>query len=433
MNRNTSKKPNTAPSVKNTRTAYSNARKGATRPSAGRATSPKKQTRRPNRNNGFIKPNDVIRVRSGIDIVMLVIIILLVCFGLIMVFSSSFATALQKKGDSYYYIKRQLVFAVIGFAGMLGISLFDYRFMRRLTTPAFIFMIVLLALVPVYGLSRGQATRWINIGGFQLQPSEPMKTVLVMLLAHYFATYQKKITNYRDLKEASIWGDLIPYMIVGFVCLLVAIEKHFSGVIILFLIGTIVIFAGGAVKRWLFIAAGAGGTVVLIAIMFTDYAKKRIDIWLHPENYDTMGEVWQTLQGLNAIGSGGLLGVGLGNSYQKYSYVSEAQNDFIFSIVCEELGFVGALAVIALFVLFVWRGFVIATKAPDTFSSLVAIGIVGKVGVQAILNISVVTAMIPNTGVTLPFFSYGGSALLQLLFEMGILLAISRYSYQDKQ
>ena len=377
---------------------------------------------------------EIIRIKSGVDRPFLIIIILLLCFGSIMVFSSSFAAAYQDRGDSYFYIKRQTIFLISGFIIMLIASRVDYRWMRRLTTPVFVIVCVLLALVPILGIAAGQAVRWIElpiIGRFQ--PSEPMKTALVLMLAHYFATYQDKITDYRDFKTSSLWGDLYPYLIVCFVCFLVALEKHFSGVIILFLIGTIVIFAGGARKFWLFAAGGAGGTLVLIAIMLTDYAKQRIDTWLHPENYSSLGDIYQTLQGLNAIGSGGLLGVGLGNSSQKYNYVPEPQNDFIFSIVCEELGFVGALAVILLFILLVWRGFIIAMKAPDTFSSLVVIGIVGKVGVQAILNIGVVTAMIPNTGITLPFFSYGGSALWLLLVEMGIVLSISRYSYQNKQ
>ncbi len=377
---------------------------------------------------------DVVRFRSGIDRPLLIIIILLLCFGTIMVFSSSFAAAYQDKGDSYFYIKRQSVFLISGFVLMLVVSRIDYRIMRRLTTPVFVIMCVLLMFVPIMGIAEGQAVRWIEIpivGRFQ--PSEPMKTALVLMLAHYFATYQDKITNYRDFRTSSLWGDLYPYLIVCFVCFLVALEKHFSGVIILFLIGTIVIFAGGARKFWL-VAAGLSGTVVVsVAIMLTGYARQRIDTWLHPEDYSSLGDIYQTLQGLNAIGSGGLLGVGLGNSYQKYNYVPEPQNDFIFSIVCEELGFVGALAVIILFVLLVWRGFIIAMKAPDTFTSLAVIGIIGKVGIQAILNIGVVTAILPNTGITLPFFSYGGTALWLLLVEMGIVLSISRYSYQNKQ
>ena len=374
----------------------------------------------------------IIRIKGTVDRPLLVIIILLLCFGTVMVFSSSFASALTKKGDSYYYIKNQILFLGLGFLAMFIVSRIDYRVMRKLTIPIFIIMLFVLALVPVFGLSQGEAVRWIRLGPLRFQPSELMKTVLVLMLAHYFATYQDRITNYKNFKESSLWGNLYPYLIVSVVCLLVALEKHFSGVIILFLIGTIVIFAGGARKFWLIVAGGSGGVLVLGAIMFTDYAKARIDTWLHPENYSALGEVWQTLQGLNAIGSGGFLGVGLGNSYQKYNYVSEPQNDFIFSILCEELGFVGAMAVIVLFVAFIWRGIIITMRAPDTFSKLVAIGIVGKVGIQAVLNIAVVTAMIPNTGITLPFFSYGGTALIFLLAEMGILLSISRYSYQDK-
>ncbi len=377
---------------------------------------------------------DIIRVKGGIDRPLLIIIILLLCFGTVMVFSSSFAAAYKDKGDSYHYIKRQIGFVAVGFLLMLGISRIDYRFMRKLTVLGFILCTVLLIFVPIKGIASGQAVRWIKlpiVGRFQ--PSEPMKTMLVLMLAHYFATYQEKITDYRDFKTSSLWGDLYPYLIVGFVCFLVALEKHFSGVIILFLIGTIVIFAGGARKFWLIVTAGAGTVIVSVAILFTGYAKKRIDMWIHPENYTGLDEIYQTLQGLNAIGSGGFLGVGLGNSYQKYNYVPEPQNDFIFSIVCEELGFVGAIAVIILFVLLVWRGFVIAMKSPDTFTTLVVIGIIGKVGLQAILNIAVVTAVIPNTGITLPFFSYGGTALILLLIEMGIVLSISRFSYQNKQ
>ncbi|MBR6515216.1 MAG: cell division protein FtsW [Clostridia bacterium] len=400
----------------------------------GTAKKVNKMPRAPRKRVKKLKLPEVVRVQSAMDRPMLIIVILLLCFGSIMVFSSSFAAAYQDRGDSYFYIKRQTVFLITGFIIMLVVTRVDYRIMRVLTVPAFVIMCIVLAFVPILGIAEGQAVRWIEIpivGRFQ--PSEPMKTVLVLMLAHYFATYQKKITDYRDFRTSSLWGDLFPYLIVCTVCFLVALEKHFSGVIILFLIGTIVIFAGGARKFWLFVSAGAVGTIVFTAIMFTDYAKQRIDTWLHPEEYSSLGDIYQTLQGLNAIGSGGLLGVGLGNSYQKYNYVPEPQNDFIFSIVCEELGFVGAIAVIALFVLLIWRGFVIAMKAPDTFSSLVVIGIIGKVGIQAVLNIGVVTAVIPNTGITLPFFSYGGTALWLLLVEMGIVLSISRFSYQSKQ
>lgn len=386
------------------------------------------------RKNRFVKPYSLVRVRGGIDRPMLVIIIALLCFGLIMVFSASFAFALksaQTGHDSFYYIKRQGIFAIIGVAAMIGISFFDYRVFRRFTPAAFIVTVILLIAVPIYGRARGVASRWVEIGPISIQPTEIMKLVLVLFLANYMARHQDKITNYNDFWKSSIWGDFIPLGIIGVVDLLILLENHFSGLIIVSLIGMVVIFVGGARKFWFGAMAGAGGIGVLIVIMFTDYARKRIDVFLHPENYSALDETWQTLNGLNAIGSGGVLGVGLGNSFMKYNYVSAPQNDFIFSIVCEELGLVGAAAVILLFALFVWRGFVIAMRAPDTFSSLVVIGITSKVAIQTILNIGVVTSMIPNTGISLPFFSYGGSALLLLLAEMGVILAISRYSYKE--
>lgn len=225
---------------------------------------------------------------------------------------------------------------------------------------------------------------------------------------------------------------VIPFLIVAVVCLLVALEKHFSGTIIVFAIGMVIIFAAGARLSW-FIAAGTGAVAVIgIAITAVPYAMERINMLRFPENYDPTGKIWQTLQGLYAVGSGGLFGVGLGNSKQKHLYVSQPQNDFVFSIIAEELGFAGALLVVVLFMLLIWRGFVIALKAPDTFSSLIVIGLISKIAIQAILNVAVVTNMIPNTGISLPFFSYGGTALVMQLCEMGLILSISRFSYQRK-
>lgn len=381
----------------------------------------------------FIKTPAVTVTRSAIDRPMMIIIFLLTAFGTVMVFSSSFASAYTQKGDSMYYIKKQILFLSLGLVCLLvSANFINYRLLRHFTPHIFIVSVALLIIVLVLGVSRGVARRWIYLGPISIQPSEIMKLALVLLLAHYFAIYQDRVTNYRNFWESSKWGIFVPYGITVGVLLLVALEKHFSGVIIIALIATVVIVAAGARPFWFFVVGGGGSVLLLAVILLTDYAKERIDLWLHPENYEITGKIWQTVQGLNAIGSGGLLGVGLGNSYQKYNYVSEPQNDFIFSIICEELGFVGALAVIALFVLFIWRGLVIALKAPDTYSSLVAIGIVAHVGIQAVLNIAVVTATIPNTGITLPFFSYGGTSTLLLMTEMGILLSISRYSYHDK-
>ena len=226
-------------------------------------------------------------------------------------------------------------------------------------------------------------------------------------------------------RSASVYGTLIPVLIVAAVCMLIMLENHFSGTLITFCIGAMVIFGGGSVLRW-FVGAGSVMVVGVFAVLFgTDYASERIEIWLHPERFSIRDETWQITQGLIAIGSGGLFGCGLGNGVQKHLYVSAAHNDFIFSIVCEELGLIGAFTVICLFAAFVIRAVTISRRAKTVFGSLVALGIAGHVGLQAFLNIGVVTGTIPNTGVTLPFFSYGGSALVVLLCECGILLSVS--------
>lgn len=403
------------------------------RTQGGRANTAATQHRqRKPRKSDFIKPTDIVRVKSGIDRPFLVLVIILVCFGAIMVFSASYPSALRYKNDSYYYIKRHLVFVAIGFVAMFFAARFDYRWLRKITIPVFIATLVLLVLVLVYGVASGKAQRWIQIGSFTIQPSEIMKFSLVILLALYIDRNQNRITNYKNFWQSSAYGMFYPFIIIGLVCILVAAEGHFSGTIILFMIGMVVIFAAGARKIWFGIGGGGAALLILIAILTTDYAKERISLWLHPENYEITGKIWQTMQGLYAVGSGGLLGVGLGNSRQKHLYVSAPQNDFIFSIISEELGFVGAVLVIILFALLIWRGFVIALKAPDTFSSLVVIGIISQVAIQSLLNIAVVTNLIPNTGISLPFFSYGGSSIMMLLGEMGIVLSISRYSYQQK-
>ncbi len=392
------------------------------------STPPAKKRRTPK--NDFIKPTDVVRIKGGYDTIFLVLVIILTLFGIIMDFSASYAYAFSRYGDSFYFVKRQISFAAVGMGVMIVAMHFDYRWLRKLTIPIFLSITALLVIVLVYGIASGVAQRWILLGPITLQPSEFMKFALVFMLALYIDRNQHRITNYRNFWQSSAFGMFFPVAIVGVACVLVALERHFSGTIILFLIGMVVIFAGGARKGW-FIGAGTAAAVVIIpAILLVPYARERVDMWLHPENYSPTGKIWQTLQGLYAVGSGGLFGVGLGNSRQKHLFVSQPQNDFVFSIIAEELGFAGAVLVILLFMLLIWRGFVIALKAPDTFSSLVVIGLVSKVALQAILNIAVVTNTIPNTGISLPFFSYGGTALVTQLGEMGIVLSISRFSYQ---
>ncbi len=392
------------------------------------APTPTKKKRRPK--NDFIKPTDIVRIKGSYDSIFLILVIVLTLFGIIMDFSASYAYAFNRYGDSFYFVKRQILWVGLGLIGMFAAMVFDYRWLRKLTIPIFCVVIALLFFVLIYGKASGVAQRWINIGPVTIQPSEFMKFSLVFLLALYIARNQNRITNYRNFWQSSAFGMFIPAAIVGCVCILIAAENHFSGTIIVFMIGMIVIFAGGARKFWFVTIGGCAILLIVGVIMFFPYARERIDMLLHPENYDPTGKIWQTLQGLYAVGSGGLFGVGLGNSRQKHLFVSQPQNDFIFSIIAEELGFAGAALVIVLFMLLVWRGFVIALKAPDTFSSLVVIGLISKVGLQAILNIAVVTNLIPNTGISLPFFSYGGTALVTQLCEMGVILSISRYSYQ---
>ena len=396
----------------------------------GRVAPPTQQKKRRRIKNDFIKPTDVVRVKGSYDRLFLILVIVLTLFGLVMDFSASYPSAFSKYGDSFHYVKRQVAFAALGMIALFVAMHFDYRWLRKVTVPAFLGTVLLLIVVLAYGVASGVAQRWIRLGSITIQPSEIMKFSLVIMLALYTARNQDRITNYRNFWQSSIFGVFIPAAIVGIACVLIALERHFSGTIIVFLIGMVVIFAAGARKFWFIVAGGAAATFILPAILLVPYARERINMWLNPENYPLTGGIWQTVQGKYAVGSGGLFGVGLGNSRQKHLYVPEPQNDFVFSIIAEELGFAGATLLIILFMLLIWRGFVIAMKAPDTFSSLVVIGLISKVAIQAILNIAVVTNTIPNTGISLPFFSYGGTALMMQLGEMGIILSISRYSYQ---
>ena len=373
------------------------------------------------------------RERQTVDGVMLFVIVMLLVFGSVMVFSASSPYALKNYGDGYYFAKRQIFWAVSGGIGMAVCAMLGEGFHKKYTAKVG-FSVALLCLCLVL-FSGGGIKRWLNLGFFSFQPSELMKPMLILFVACYMERVQDKIKrdgiarhvgmiHRGEFRSASLYGTFIPIGIVIGVCALIMLENHFSGTLITFCIGAIVVFGGGALLRW-FAIAGSVAVVGVFTVLFgTDYASERIEIWLHPERFSVRDETWQITQGLIAIGSGGLFGCGLGNGVQKQLYVSAAHNDFIFSIVCEELGLVGALTVIALFIAFVLRAVYIAKNAETVFGSLVALGIAGHVGVQAFLNIGVVTGTIPNTGVTLPFFSYGGSALVVLLCECGILLSV---------
>ncbi len=390
--------------------------------------------------------NKVYTYIHGFDRPMLIIILLLSFFGLIMVYSSSYVYALTYQGNSAHFAIRQALFLALGIGVMLFITRFGYKIIKLGTIPAYAFAVILLLAVLIFGVAEGDAKRWIYIGPISFQPSEFMKIAMILMIAWVSSKFKSIIHSKKKFWKATLFGFVIPLIIIGVSCLLVLLEKHLSGTIILFLIGFAMLWTNGAPKVWtititaLIVSAVA---VVIFAVtkfpeevkaLVPDYMFVRVDSWLHPENYSTQDELWQTIQGQIAVGSGGFFGRGFGQSLQKHLFVSMPQNDFIFAIVCEETGFIGAVTVIGLYMAFVARGLYIAKNAPDVFCSLTAIGISSHVGLQAILNIAVVTGLIPNTGISLPFFSAGGSSLVFLFIEMGILLCISKYTpvYETK-
>ena len=369
------------------------------------------------------KKDEAKRVKGKIDLILVAILGALLLLGTFMIASASYPYASIHYGDGAYYIKRQVVFLGIGLSVMLFMSRISLEVYKN-TAPVFYGVCIFLLIAVLFGgFSEGVAKRWLGIPGTPLsfQPSELMKLGIILMLAWY-------INNKKDKKKTFCNEIILPGVILFLACGLVLLEKHLSGTLIIAFIGISVLFVSGiSVKKMLLsygITAIVAGTVFLLT---NSYAMKRIESFFDP-NADILSDKWQTMQGLYAIGSGGFFGVGYLNSRQKYSYVSEPQNDFIFTIWCEEMGFLGAILVILLFVLLLWRGYKIAINATNAFSSIVAFGIVAQIGIQSLLNMLVVTDLIPNTGISLPFFSYGGSSLVILLSEMGILLSVSRKS-----
>ncbi len=378
--------------------------------------------------------SDYTLVKGPIDTPFLLIVVTLAVFGAVMAYSASSVYAAQYHDDSAYYVKRHIVYLLVGFAVTTPFIIKARPwFWRMFGVCAYGGSVVLLLLVLVIGSSYGSgATRWIRIGPVSVQPSEIAKMAVILVIALIMTKYEKQIATRQKFGGQFRYGVLFPMCVFGLICVLVMLEHHLSGIIIIGLLGIVTMFLGGTDKKWFFIIFGVGAVAVLFVLLVSEYAQARVITWLNIDAVDPLGSAWQTLQGLYAIGSGGFFGVGLGNSQQKYGYVSQPQNDFIFTIVCEELGFIGALLVVVLFALLVWRGFRIASKAPDKFTSLAAYGLVAKVALQTILNIAVVTNSMPNTGISLPFFSSGGTSLILQIFEMGIVLNISRYSYQKR-
>ncbi len=365
------------------------------------------------------------------DMIFALSVILVTAYGTIMVFSAGNAYAEARYNDSLYFVKKQTVWLLIGFATMYLSSLINPNVYRKYTIHFYLTTIGLLILVLAVGFVGNGAQRWISIGPLTIQPSEIAKLSMVMMLSAYFAKYEELATSRKNQRKAFIYGTLFPCLIMLLPIILVMLQKHLSCIIILGAIGLLLILVSGIDTKYISAFCVVGVIGVTCLALFTDYTKERITVWQNPEAYKLTGG-WQTLQGLMAIGSGGIFGLGYGESILKHCYVSEPANDMIFAILCEELGLVGAAIAMILFAFLIGRGCIIALRSQEIFTRLLALGICIKMAIQVLLNIAVVTNTIPNTGISLPFFSYGGSSLIMLFFEMGIMLSISRYSKLSK-
>lgn len=367
------------------------------------------------------------RTRTSVDIPFLILVLALLAVGLIMLYSASYA---QSEYDTNYesstrYLQKQAACAMIGLACMWFFSHIPAEVWYRLAWMVYGISIVLLLLVLVIGESVNGARRWINIAGIQFQPSEIAKFAMILLLARLTKLYGLDAKQFR-------------YGVLGFGCAMLgllvplALEKHLSAIMLMGLVGVVMMFVAGTSPKWLAAGAAAAGVFVLIYITFMGYAGDRVSAWLHPES-DPSDTGYQILQSLYAIGSGGLFGLGLGKSRQKYLYLPFQYNDYIFAVICEELGLAGAVLAIALFALTICRGYWVALQARDRFSTVFAAGLITLIAVQTVLNLCVVTNLLPSTGIALPFFSYGGTALAVNLGEMGIVLSISRHRNEPKK
>ncbi len=377
-------------------------------------------------------------VSGGFDMTFFVLLMIILVIGLATLYSASHVYAFTYEGgDSYYYIRKQLLWAAIGLVAMLVASSVDYHVLHRFAWPIWGLSLVLLAVAYVMPSSTG-VHRWVRIPGLgQFQPSELAKFALVLLFAHLISL------NHKRMKKFTV-GFLPLFIILGITCGLVIIEPHLSGTMLIGSLGFVMMYVGGVNLWFLLGVLGVGAAGVLFMVLVLGYEMDRILVWLHPlesfaneivfaDGMSGRDHAWQTVQSLYAIGSGGLLGQGPGNSRQKHLFLPEPQNDFIFSVYCEEMGFIGATILLVLFALLVWRGFTIAMRAPDKFGCMLAIGLTVQIGLQVAINVAVVSNLLPNTGISLPFFSYGGTSLLMLMAQMGVVLSISRQSRMEKK
>lgn len=397
----------------------------------------KKNRHRPRKSGVFINKKDNLNLPKSrrklgtVDLPFFFIVITLLIMGIIMMFSASYAWAISEGESGIYYAQRQMIFAGIGLVAMFILSQIDYHiFMKKIIAVSlFVFCLILLILVfTPLGRSHNDARRWLYIGT-EFQPSEIMKFSVIILFSMMISENYKLMGNFK-------FGVLRFFIILAVIAGLLLKQPHLSCTLLICMIGVALIFIGGAKLSHLVSMGLVGLTGISAIVLYKIYAEgfsyftKRFASWLDPFS-DINGDTWQTYQSLVAIGSGGFFGMGLGNSRQKFQYLPESKNDFVFSIVCEELGFAGAITVILLFAFLIFRGFYIASKAPDKFGMLVCIGLTLQVGIQALLNIAVVSNLVPNTGISLPFFSYGGTSLMMLLSQMGVILNISRHVAKD--
>jgi len=356
--------------------------------------------------------------KTGFDYGFLLTVIVLLALGLLMVFSSSYPYAYYYFNDGLYFIKRQLIWAALGAVAMAFTANFDYRKYKKYAFPILAVSFFLLIAVLLIGTDIKGAKRWIGFGGLSFQPSEIAKIGLIIYFAASLAQAKERIKEFKYLCRYL----LIMLIFMG----LLLLEPHFSICIIIGMTLVIMLLVAGARIRYFALLSIPAIFAGIMVVVLEPYRLKRLITFTDPFS-DALGAGWQIIQSLYAIGSGGLFGLGFGNSRQKFLYVSEPQNDFIFSIICEELGLIGAIAILVIFAILLWRGMKIAVHAPDTFGSLLVTGIIALVGVQVVLNIAVVTSSIPTTGIPLPFFSAGGSSLLFLMAAMGIILNVSKY------
>ncbi len=370
---------------------------------------------------------DPLRKGTSVDPVFLIILLMLLAVGLTMLYSASSAQSMYDTGyrSATRYLQKQGVCALIGLVAMWSLSRLPHDFWKNTAWYLYGFSIVLLLLVLVAGQSVNGAKRWINIAGLQFQPSEIAKFTLIVLFARLTRIYGASAREFRYGVlgfGTALMGILIP----------LALEKHLSAIMLMGMVAVVMMYVAGTKGKWILAGIGAAVAFVLVYITFMGYAGDRVTAWQHPEQ-DPGDTGYQILQSLYAIGSGGVFGLGFGRSRQKYLYLPFQYNDYIFAIVCEELGLVGAVLIIALFAALILRGYWIALHAPDRFSTVLCAGLITLIAVQTVLNLCVVTNLLPSTGIALPFFSYGGTALAVNLGEMGIVLGISRFRNQAKR